>query len=839
MMTEVFETRRNPMPHRFHGRVQERTQVLGLLDAAEQGRGRALIVEGDEGTGKSALLAEAVDEARSRGFAVASAEAAGGREVVPLAPFFRALGEPATGPGASAGHQARADDSRAWLMEQLWLVEQLPLLLRAHSELGPLLVTVDDLQAADPATLLALRVLPPRLAPSQLVWLVTRRVGEGGPALDQLFDMLEGDGAERLVLGPVDDGTVADILSDGVGGPPGPALLTLAGEAGGNPELVVALAAGLSEEGRLAMVDGRAELISDGLPRRLHDVVARRRAGLSPDAGHLLEVASLVDGPFPVEDLCRVLGKPPSRLLSVLDEVLETGLLRSAGPELEFWCGLARRAVAETIPEPIRKAVRRQMGTAHPLQDHDLQDHDDRAAGGGAGFAEFPLAVPPARSDRELTVLSLASWCDGRLGEALERAREAVRRAEPSPVGTGPADVTDPALVLAAMLTDLGRSDEAARVLETVAADAAPTGDRRAAAALATVRARLALEAGDLDAAEAGAAWAEDPASEFAELVTAGSGAGASDTGASDTGAPQAHPMLPEALCVLAAAALRRGDLLRAAQHLERHRTALLDSPDLFGSARGTFLEAQLARAEHGAKQAMAVLATVYDGLPEYRTLLVEEPAAAGWMVRTAVDAGEHRRAKALVAAAAELADDNAAFPGVAAVAEHARGVLDQDPGALIHAARQHPHPWAQASASEDAGVVLAEAGDRCGALAQFDQAMAAYERAGAVIDAGRVRSRLRSLGVRRRHWRQAVRPVGGWESLTDTERSVADLVAQGLTNRQVAGRMFLSPHTIDFHLRQIFRKLDIGSRVELTRQVVERDSTETNEGRTVTSGKT
>jgi len=36
---------------------------------------------------------------------------------------------------------------------------------------------------------------------------------------------------------------------------------------------------------------------------------------------------------------------------------------------------------------------------------------------------------------------------------------------------------------------------------------------------------------------------------------------------------------------------------------------------------------------------------------------------------------------------------------------------------------------------------------------------------------------------------------------------------------------MFLSPHTIDFHLRQIFRKLDIGSRVDLARQVVERDN--------------
>jgi DNA-binding CsgD family transcriptional regulator len=78
------------------------------------------------------------------------------------------------------------------------------------------------------------------------------------------------------------------------------------------------------------------------------------------------------------------------------------------------------------------------------------------------------------------------------------------------------------------------------------------------------------------------------------------------------------------------------------------------------------------------------------------------------------------------------------------------------------------------------------------------------------------------------------VRPVCGWESLTDTEHNVADLVAQGLTNRQVAGRMFLSPHTIDFHLRQIFRKLDISSRVDLTRQVVERDSGEVPDARSV-----
>jgi DNA-binding CsgD family transcriptional regulator len=61
-----------------------------------------------------------------------------------------------------------------------------------------------------------------------------------------------------------------------------------------------------------------------------------------------------------------------------------------------------------------------------------------------------------------------------------------------------------------------------------------------------------------------------------------------------------------------------------------------------------------------------------------------------------------------------------------------------------------------------------------------------------------------------------------GWDSLTPTERSVAAVVAEGTTNREAAARLFLSPHTVDFHLRQIFRKLGIGSRVELARLAVE-----------------
>jgi len=80
--------------------------------------------------------------------------------------------------------------------------------------------------------------------------------------------------------------------------------------------------------------------------------------------------------------------------------------------------------------------------------------------------------------------------------------------------------------------------------------------------------------------------------------------------------------------------------------------------------------------------------------------------------------------------------------------------------------------------------------------------------------DAARVRSLLRTCGVRP--------PVSGprsapeWPERTESEFAVVSLVAQGATNREVAERLYLSPYTVNSHLRHVFTKLGIRSRVEL-----------------------
>jgi DNA-binding CsgD family transcriptional regulator len=88
------------------------------------------------------------------------------------------------------------------------------------------------------------------------------------------------------------------------------------------------------------------------------------------------------------------------------------------------------------------------------------------------------------------------------------------------------------------------------------------------------------------------------------------------------------------------------------------------------------------------------------------------------------------------------------------------------------------------------------------------------FESIQAARDLARLRGVARRFGLAKPP--RSSRPSTGWESLTDAERRIAELVARGATNREVAAALVISTHTVDSHLRHVFAKLAISSQVQL-----------------------
>lgn len=423
--------------------------------------------------------------------------------------------------------------------------------------------------------------------------------------------------------------------------------------------------------------------------------------------------------------------------------------------------------------------------------------------------AESILVAPGAHGDSAVAgaelVLATISWEDGRIGPGLVHARAAAA----GPNGVSPdARHFQPLLALAAMLVDLRMLDEASSVINAAAVDVRALRSARTEAIPAILRARVDLANGKTEDAAAAA-------------QAALSVAGALDAGA--------HTSL--ALSVLGVIALRRGDLRAASGHLASRHDRPAYAAAMYARAEFLLAEAQITEAAAGPVAAMNLADHIYGGLPAHRAVLIGEPAAPAWLARTALAAGHHDRASDVARVADEIAHRNPAFKIAAAAAAHCRGIVSSDPARLAQAAAEHRDPWARASAAEDLATLLAAEGDTVGGIAHLDEALGGYRQAGAARDLARVRRRLRRLGVRRRHWAPAGSPATGWDSLTETERAISDLVSQGLSNQQVARQMYVSAHTVASHLRQIFRKLGITSRVELTRQAIEHTGRQEHRG--------
>ena len=222
--------------------------------------------------------------------------------------------------------------------------------------------------------------------------------------------------------------------------------------------------------------------------------------------------------------------------------------------------------------------------------------------------------------------------------------------------------------------------------------------------------------------------------------------------------------------------------------------------------------------------RALATMAGLWDWCAS-AGLALEYPVIGADLVRLALVAGDLGRARQASAAVAEVAASND-VAWMTGEALRCQGLIEDDPEILQAAADAHvrgSRPLRLAFACENAGSAFARHGHAERALPLLDQAVGIYERLGAGRDLARAEAALRDAGIRRGRRGTRSRPQFGWQSLTPTEHSVADLVAEGLSNPQIGARLFISHRTVQTHLAHIFAKLDISARTQLAAEVTRR----------------
>ena len=198
------------------------------------------------------------------------------------------------------------------------------------------------------------------------------------------------------------------------------------------------------------------------------------------------------------------------------------------------------------------------------------------------------------------------------------------------------------------------------------------------------------------------------------------------------------------------------------------------------------------------------------------------------------------RSSEEATAAAANCSDASQGLPMHGAFADRAAAAVALDGGdaklaaeralAAAAACESVGNPIEAGLARMLAGRALAEAGEREQAAAEFTSAAGTFEACGAVARRDAADRELGKLGRRvHRRTRRGKADGTGVETLTERELEVARLVVDRKTNAEIAAELFLSPKTVETHIRHLFQKLEVSSRVEVAR-VVERADRESRE---------
>jgi DNA-binding CsgD family transcriptional regulator len=194
-------------------------------------------------------------------------------------------------------------------------------------------------------------------------------------------------------------------------------------------------------------------------------------------------------------------------------------------------------------------------------------------------------------------------------------------------------------------------------------------------------------------------------------------------------------------------------------------------------------------------------------------------PLAVPDLIDAALRLGERERAEESLRRLEAWAPVSGA-PQVREIVGRSRAVMAEDPAEadrlfaeVLEGAEHEVPPYERARTHLAAGERLRRERRKSEARAHLRTAMDTFEGLGAKPWAERARGELNATGEKARK-----RDASTLDDLTPQELRIAELVAAGATNREVAAQLFVSPKTVEYHLRKVFLKLGVNSRVELAR---------------------
>ncbi|MFJ9782934.1 AAA family ATPase [Amycolatopsis sp. NPDC101161] len=928
------------------GRDGELSWLVGWIRDVAAGRGHAVLVDGEPGIGKSALVRAACAVAADAGCQVYWGAGDELGQALPLLPLLDALGiTPGTRDprraaiskllrgGAVAGGGA---DLAAAASEQLiTLVDQL-------CQDGPAVLVVDELQWADRTTVAVWSRLARSVRQLPLLLIGVLRPVPRRDDLRSLFRLVGPD--ERLRLGRLADPAVLELVAALAGGKPGAELAQLADGAAGNPLYLTELVDALSRSSCLEVdTAGVVELTGAATPDSLPEAIADRLGFLPEQAQGVLRAAALLGVGFSVADLVTVTETPLADLLPALDEARAAGVLVAAGDDLAFRHPLIREALYDEMPTAVRVAwhqaaafalaeasapvervarqllpmvsttdsrvpvpawaVRWLLDVATPLigqapvvavallrravRDAPLDDavtgalacrladayyRTDNVAQAEriASRALDRVRDPDVRVDLHTTVVQ----CRGSTGRAAE-SLAALNEALTQP-GLEPRHRAKLLVLIARTHRDLGDVETAGEVATAALVELGPAEDRWATGWALHLLSLAAMSRGDWDGAlplfeRAMAIVRGDPGlidltlllrinqsvtlGALDRLTDALAAAGQARELADRTGSVARLSQAQSAIGQILLGAGRWDDALAevdvvaddrkepavvcadhgvaAIIHFHRGETAdarrHLDIAALHAERIGDQVVDPLARArglafEHASapERALAVLTAAFSSEDVSQELLADA-------ARLAVVTGYEQTVVEIEARVRALAAESA-IPHRRALAMYCRGLLEQDGTMLLRAAdsyRDAGRPLSRARALEAAAIAFATSQDedRGSARAAFTHATDLYAELDAQWDVARLRAIFRAFGIRRGPTVKHRQTTHGWDSLTPTEGRIAALVVEGLSNPQIAARLYLSPRTVGTHVSHILTKLGVHSRIDIAREAARHQS--------------